>query len=198
MRSIPGGLAWTLVGVLAFGCAKRAMIYAFEPPPVGAAYTRRDVEVHHQLSEALIECQRELDARSDEDRRGAWKRRILVLLASLVAGLGSARGGSSVASDRPCDLERMYEARCRLQGGFLVHIGPSLSPEGEREDDPRAGLDLRADIDAALVRLDELLEEPELEVDRDEVLAAIAQLRAECTTNPSPLSADPAPATLAP
>lgn len=201
MRSIPGGLVLALVCAHAIGCAKRPIVYTFEPPPVGAAYTRRDVEVHHRLSEALIECQRELDARWEADRAGAWKRRLLVFLTSFLAGFGQGLGGQgpSLESDRPCDRGRMGEARCGLQGGvILVHVGPTLTPDGELEDDPRTGLDLRADIDAALDRLDELLEEPELEIDREEVLAAIAQLRAECTPSPSPLSADPAPATLAP
>ena len=200
MRSIPGGLVLALVCAHAVGCAKRPILYTFEPPPAGAAYTRRDVEVHHQLSEALIECQRELDTRWAADRSDAWKRRLLVFLTSLVAGLGQGFGGSgpSLESDRPCDRSRTNEARCGLQGNIQVHVGPTLTPDGELEDDPRTGLDLRADIDAALDRLDELLEEPELEVDRDEVLAAIAQLRAECHPSPSPLSADPPPATLAP
>lgn len=200
MRSILGRLAFVLALGLAVSCAKRPILYTFEPPPAGAAYTRRDVEVHHQLSEVLIECQHELDRRHAEDRADAWKRRLLVFLTSLVAGLGQGLGGSgaSLESDRPCDRSRTNEARCGLQGTIQIHIGPTLSPDGELQDLPRMGLDLRADIDAALTRLDELLEEPELQIDREEVLAAIAELRRECHPRASPLSEDPAPATLAP
>ena len=74
--------------------------------------------------------------------------------------------------------------------------GAPVGPDGELADTPREGLDLRADLDATLEQIDLLLERPELEVDRDAVLAAIEALRRECT--PSPLPGDPAPATLAP
>ena len=200
MRSTVGVIACMWGAAIGSGCTKRQVLYTFEPPPVGAAYTRRDPELHHELSETLIACQRELDRRHERDRADAWKRRLLQLLAGAVAAFGQGLSGfePSLESDRPCDRSRVGEARCGLQGTAQVAIGPTLTPNGELEDSPRSGLALRADIDATIRQLDDLLERPELEGDRTRTMEAIRALAAECTPSPSPLSADPAPATLAP
>ncbi|MCB9602349.1 MAG: hypothetical protein H6724_11645 [Sandaracinus sp.] len=186
-----------LVLLVALGCAKRPVLYIFEPPPVGAAYTRRDVEVHHRLAEVLMTCQQELDRRWAEDRASVRRKRILLAAhALLMLVLGLVAGNGTPPSMRPCDRGRELEDECTPQALPMIHIGPTYAPDGTFADTPRAGQDLRADIDATLRQLDELLERPELEVDRDAVLVAIDLLRRECT--PSPLPGDPAPATLAP
>jgi hypothetical protein len=186
-----------LVLLVAIGCAKRPVLYVFEPPPVGAAYTRRDVEVHRQLAETLMTCQQELDRRWAEDRAAVRRKRIVLAAHALLMLAIALTGGSGAAPlARPCDRGRELEDECMPQALPMIHVGPTYTPDGEFSDTPRAGLDLRADLDAALRQLDTLLEGRELELDRDAVLAAIAALRRECT--PSPLPGGPAPASLAP
>ena len=181
-----------LVLLVALGCAKRPVLYIFEPPPAGAAYTRRDVEVHRQLAETLMTCQQELDRRWVGDRSALRRKRILLAAHALLMLAIALIGGSGTAPPaRPCDRGRELEDECMPQTVPMIHVGPTYTPDGEFSDTPRAGLDLRADLDAALQQLDTLLEGPELEVDRDAVLAAIVELRRECS--PSPLPGDPAP-----
>ncbi|MCA9616038.1 MAG: hypothetical protein H6721_19695 [Sandaracinus sp.] len=190
-----------LVLLVALGCAKRPVLYVFEPPPAGAAYTRHDVELHRELAEVLMTCQQELDRRWSEDRAALRRKRILLAaygLLGVLLGLvpGGLRVGTAAPRERPCDRGRELEDECTPQALPMMHVGPTYTPDGELADTPREGLDLRADLDATLEQIDLLLERPELEVDRDAVLAAIEALRRECT--PSPLPGDPAPATLAP
>lgn len=179
----------SLAVVLALPACAHPPLLPFEPPPVGAPYTTSDHELHQLLSDALHGCQRSFRRRQREDRIDRVLHVLYVLLATLIGGLAQARVGPSPPGleSTPCGRDRVagLEDECVLQFVPGLHRGPTYDGrDGGLEDSPRARLDVRADVDAALGTVDRVLEARALDTlspeARVEALRAIADLATIC------------------